>query len=144
MSSNPQCNGSSVHWLKVERLLGSVLSTVVTPTWSHDHVSLSGCVTLTVGMSWTYSLAWQTHLPDATADRTSLLNQDHVQYQNSTEGSTAEKPAETQTSIQLASHLFKRLTPDLEDMSLNPQCGGNLMHWLKVERLLGSGLSTIS
>ncbi len=41
------------------------------------------------------SFAWQTHLPDATADNTSLLNQAHVLYQHSTGGSTVEKPAET-------------------------------------------------
>jgi hypothetical protein len=41
-----QCGRNSVHWLKEEILLGSGHSTVVTPTWSHDHVSLSGCVTL--------------------------------------------------------------------------------------------------
>ncbi len=48
------CSKNSVHWLKVEILLGSGLSTVVTLTWclstwlacSHDNVSLSGCVTL--------------------------------------------------------------------------------------------------
>ncbi len=42
------CGKNSVHWLKVERrlVLGSGLSTVVTPTWSHDHVSLSGCIIL--------------------------------------------------------------------------------------------------
>ncbi len=47
MSSNPLCCGNSVHWLKVDgSFWGSGLSTVVTPTWSHNHVSLSGCVTL--------------------------------------------------------------------------------------------------
>ncbi len=54
MSSNPLCGKNSVHWLKVERPSGSGLSTVVNPkwwlskwlAWSHDHVSLSGCVTL--------------------------------------------------------------------------------------------------
>jgi hypothetical protein len=48
------------------------LQWLVTPTcclstwlvWLHDHVSLSGCITLT---AW-HSLAWQTHLPDATAE----------------------------------------------------------------------------
>jgi hypothetical protein len=54
MSLNPLCGKNLVHWLKMERPLGSGLSTVVTPVWclstwlewSHDHVSLSGCVTL--------------------------------------------------------------------------------------------------
>ncbi len=41
------------------------------------------------------------------ADSTSLLNQAHVQYQSGTGGSTLEKPAETQTSIRLASHLVR-------------------------------------
>jgi hypothetical protein len=56
-----------------------------------------------------HSLAchWQTHLPDATADRTSLINQAHVQYQSGTGGKNVEKPAEAQTSIQLASHLVR-------------------------------------
>ncbi len=56
MSSNPQCGGNSVHWLKVKRLLGSGF-TVVTPAWSHDHVSMSGCVTLEIIMSLADSLA---------------------------------------------------------------------------------------
>ncbi len=38
---------------------------------------------------------WKTHFPNAMADNTSLLNQAHVQYQSTTEGSTVEKPAET-------------------------------------------------
>ncbi len=38
---------------------------------------------------------WQTHLPDATADNTFLLNQAHVLYQSGAGGSTVEKPAET-------------------------------------------------
>ncbi len=56
-------------------------------------------------MSLADSHAWQTHLPDATEYDTSLLNQAHVQYQSGSGGSTVEKPAETQTSIRLASHL---------------------------------------
>jgi hypothetical protein len=60
-----------------------------------------------LGTSLVDSLAWQTHLPDATTYSTSLLNQAHVQYQNGTGGSTVEKPAETQTSIWLASHLVR-------------------------------------
>jgi hypothetical protein len=60
-------------------------------------------------MSLADTLERQTHLPDATADSTrysiSLLNQAHVQYQSGTGGSTVEKPAKTQTSIRLASHL---------------------------------------
>ncbi len=40
-------------------------------------------------------------------DNTSLLNQAHVHYQCGTGGSTVEKPAETQTSIWLASHLVR-------------------------------------
>ncbi len=61
---------------------------------------------------------WQTHLPNAKADDNSLLIQAQVQYQRGTEGSTVEKPAETQASIPLASHLVR--APDQEDMSLNP------------------------
>jgi hypothetical protein len=53
------------------------------------------------------STFWQTHLPDSTADSTSLLNQAHVQYQSGTGGSTVEKPAKTQTSIRLTSHLVR-------------------------------------
>ncbi len=57
----------------------------------------------------THSLArhWQTHLPDAMTDSTSLLNEVHVQCQSGTGGSTVEKPVETQTSIQLVSHLVR-------------------------------------
>jgi hypothetical protein len=58
-------------------------------------------------MSLEDSFAWQTHLPDATADNTSLLNQAHVQYHLSTGWSTVEKPVETQTSNWLASHLVR-------------------------------------
>jgi hypothetical protein len=47
----------------------------------------------------------QTKLPDTIADNTTQLNQAHVQYLRGTGGSTVEKPAETQTSIWLASHL---------------------------------------
>jgi hypothetical protein len=53
------------------------------------------------------SLVWQTHLPNAKADDTCLLNQAHVQYQRGTGGSTVEKPAKTQTVIRLASHLVR-------------------------------------
>ncbi len=59
------------------------------------------------GTSLADSRAWQAYMPDATADNTSLLNQAHVQYLGGTRGSTVEKPAETQTSIQLASHLVR-------------------------------------
>ncbi len=70
---------------------------------------------------------WQTHLPDTTADSTSLLNQAHVQYQCDTEGSTVEKRAETQISIRLAISL-ERLSPEV---SSNPLCSGNSVQWLK-------------
>ncbi len=141
------------------------------------------------------SLAWQTHLPDATADNTSLLNQAHVQYQRGTGGSTVEKPAETQTNFRLASHLVRApnsrsggpefKSPMWRELSaltksgkilgvrpfysgdpdvitvclaalhsqasiwlashlvrrpfsrLNPLCGGNSVHWLKSEKILG-------
>ncbi len=53
-----------------------------------SHVSLSG-------MSLADSLAWQTNLPNATADNTFLLNQAHVQYQSGTGASTVKKHAET-------------------------------------------------
>jgi hypothetical protein len=59
------------------------------------------------GTSLADSLAWQTHLPYATADNTSLLNQIHVQHQSGTRGRTVEKLAETQSSIHLASHLVR-------------------------------------
>jgi hypothetical protein len=53
---------------------------------------------------------------------------------------SGEKPAETQTSIRLASYLVRapNRTPDLEDMKSNHQCGGNLVHWLKVVTQMGS------
>ncbi len=62
---------------------------------------MSGCASCSLAHHW------QAHLPDATADDTSLLNQAHVQYLHGTGGSTVEKPADTQTSIQLASHLLR-------------------------------------
>ncbi len=68
-------------------------------TWSCQY---AGCITLETGMSVADSLAWQIHLPDTTADNTSLLKQANVQYQSGTGGSIVEKPAETQTSIRLA------------------------------------------
>ncbi len=125
------------NWLKMERSLASGLSTVVTPTWSHDHVSLRQSVWL----HNTRSLAhhWQTYLPS----RLTCLTPHGRQYfsnkpnpcvgQSGTWGSTIEKPAETQISIQLARHLVRALTPDLEDMSSNPNS-----NWLKVEISLGS------
>jgi hypothetical protein len=60
-------------------------------TWSTQSVRLLNALNL--------ALHWQTYFPDAMADNTSLLNQAHVQYQRGTEGSTVEKPAQTQTSI---------------------------------------------
>ncbi len=82
------------------------------------------CSTQSVWLLNTLSLAyhWQTHLPDAMADNTSLLNESHVQYQCGTGGSPVEKPPETQTSIRLAIKL-ERLTPDPEDMNMNPLHG---------------------
>ncbi len=55
------------------------------------------CSSQSVWLRNTGSLAlhWQTHLPNATADNTSLLNQAHEQYQSSTGGSIVEKPAKT-------------------------------------------------
>ncbi len=70
MSSNPQCAGNSVHWLKSGQTL-EIKSFYSGDPWS------------------------QTHLPKATADSISLLKQAHVQYQSGTGGSTVEKPAET-------------------------------------------------
>ncbi len=52
---------------------------------------------------------------------------------------------ETQTSIRLASHLVRAPNSRSGNMSLNPLCGGNLVHWLKVvERPWRSGLSASS
>ncbi len=123
-------------WLKVERLLGSGFSTVVTLTWSHDHVSLSGCVT---HLDWYVigrlsSLA--DSLPDAMADRTSLLNQAHMQYH-------VEKPGKTPTITRLACHLVGAPSRS-GGHEFEPQMHGNSVHWLKVERLLVSGHSTPS
>jgi hypothetical protein len=73
--------------------------------WFCDHVSLSSCVTLT---AWHITGRYTFRADSlAIADNTSLLNQAHVQYQSGTGGSTVEKPAETQTSIWLASHLVR-------------------------------------
>ncbi len=49
--------------------------------------------------------------PDASLSLGRLLYRAHVQYQSSIGGSTVEKPAETPTSIGLASHLV-RAPPD--------------------------------
>ncbi len=87
------------------RPLGSGHSTVVTrrdlvmPDMEHTVCQAALCSQF--GVSLADSLA------DATADDTSLLIQAHVQYQCGTEGSTVEKPAETQVSIRLASHLVR-------------------------------------
>jgi hypothetical protein len=71
-------------------------------TWSTQSVRLLNARSL--------ECHWQTHLlmGDTTADNTSLLNLAHVQYQRGTEGSTVEKPAETQISFRLASHHLVR------------------------------------
>jgi hypothetical protein len=86
----------------------------------------------------TRSLArhWQTHLSDDKADSTSLLNQAHVQYQSGIGGSTAEKPAETQTSIELASHLVR--APNLRSGVRIPNAAelGALNKWLASWMLL--------
>ncbi len=160
MSLNPLWGKNSVHWQKVERPLGSGLSTMVSEVmskwclstwlaWSHDHVNLSG-----LGTSLTDSITWQTHLPHATAELRNTRSlahhwQTHLPDATSlhpdavpnrgTGGSYVEKPAETlrQASASYCSY------PNLEDMSSNPLCGKNSVHWLKVERPLGSGLSTV-
>jgi hypothetical protein len=79
-------------------------------------------------------------LPDTTADSISLLNQAHVQYQNGTGESTVEKPAETQTSIWLASHL-ERLTPDLEEREFESPVRRELGALTKSEKILGGQVS---
>jgi hypothetical protein len=67
------------------------------------------CSTQSVWLRNARSLAcrWQTRLPSAIADDTFLLNQAHAQYQLGIGRSTVEKPAETQASIILASHLVR-------------------------------------
>jgi hypothetical protein len=84
-------------------------------------------------MSLADSLAWQTHLPNPTADSTSLLNQAHVQYQSVNGRSTVDKSAETQTNIRLASHLVR--TP-------NSRSGGHEFEtplWRELGALTKSG-----
>ncbi len=107
---------------------------MVTPTWSHDHVSLSGCVRLAAWHVLADWLALQAHLPDATADSTYFsTNQAHVQCQIGTGGSTVEKPAETQTSIRLAIHLVR---------APNSRSGGHEVEssmWQKLGALNKSG-----
>jgi hypothetical protein len=102
MSLNPLYGGNSVRLTKSGKILGvksfySGDTDVI--TWSCQSVWLRN----------TRSLArhWQTHMPDATADITSLLNQAHVQYQSGTGGSTVDKPAVTHTSFRLASQLVR-------------------------------------
>jgi hypothetical protein len=55
----------------------------------------AGCQSVWMRNARSLACHWQTHLPDAMADNTYLLNQAHVQYQSGTGGSTVEKPAET-------------------------------------------------
>ncbi len=50
---------------------------------------------------------------------------------------------DTPTNIGKLAISLERLTPDLEDMSSNFLCGKNSVHWLKAERPLGSGLSSM-
>jgi hypothetical protein len=63
-----------------------------------------------------------------------------VQYQNDTGRSTVEKPAETQTSIWLASHL-ERLTPDLEEHEFESPVQKELGALTKSEKILGGQVS---
>ncbi len=121
----------------MNRPFGTGLSTVLNPDMIKTSLT---CSTQLVWLLNACSLEcqWQTYLPSATADNTSLLNQAHVQYQRSTGGSTVEKPAETQTSIRLDSHLVREPS--------NSRSGGHefeshvwwdSVHWLKEERPLG-------
>jgi hypothetical protein len=99
------------------------LSTVVT---RHDHVTpdmwhtvcLAGAVQCTqLGTSLADSLA------RCNGRRYFSTVYTQVQYQSETGGSYVEKPArDSDYLIWLASHLSKRLTSDLEDVSLNPLC----------------------
>jgi hypothetical protein len=112
----------------VGRPLGSGLPAVVTLTWSCHWCSQ-------FGTSLADSHAWQAHLPDATADNTSLLNQPHVQYQHGALGTTVEKPAETQTSIRLASHLVR---------APNSWSGGHEFEypgWIELDALTEGGMT---
>ncbi len=108
--------------------------------WCPDVMSehVAGVITWSCQSVWlcnTRSLArhWQTHLPDATSLHPGAVPQ------RGTRGSYVEKPAET---LRLAI-LLERQNPDLEDMKSNPLYSKNSVHWLKVERPLGSGLSTV-
>ncbi len=93
-------------------------------------------------MSLADSLDWQTDLPDATADSTSLLNQAHVQYQSGTGRSTVDKSAETQTNIRLASHLVRMPNSRSGGHEFEFPLRRELGALTKVERSLGSHLST--
>ncbi len=114
--------------------------------WSDDHASLSGCITLAV---WHVTgrltcLADSVTQCHSTADNTSLLNQAHPQYQSGTGGSTVEKPARHWDLHKLASHLAKepnsRSWGHESESPMQQELGA--VHWQKVERPLGSGLST--
>ncbi len=112
------------------------LQCLVTPTWSHDHVSLSGCVTLAACTSLADSIARQTYLP-ATADSTSVLNQAHVQHLSGTRVSTVQKPAETQTSIWLASYLVRAANSRYGGHEFESPLRQNSVNWLKSGNILG-------
>jgi hypothetical protein len=90
-------------------------------------------------MSLADSLARQTHLPNAKADNTSPTKP-MCSYQCGTGGSYVEKPAETWTIIPLASHLAG--APNSRSrQEFDTLC--ELVALIKVERSLGSGLSTM-
>jgi hypothetical protein len=83
---------------KVEEPLGQVFQ----QWWpQRDQVMRDMCSTHSADWHVTGRLTCPT---PQTADNAFLLNQARIQYQHGTGGSTVEKPAETQTSIRLASH----------------------------------------
>jgi hypothetical protein len=114
---------------------------VVTLMGSHDHVSLSGCVTLA---AW-HVIGRLTCLADSLAGR-------HGRQYFSTKPSLCAVPKrywrehcreacqETQTSIWLASHL-ERLTPDLEEHEFESPVRKELGALTKSEKILGGQVS---
>ncbi len=134
MSSNPPMRRELSALTSVERSLGSGLSIMVTPAWSHNHVSLSGCSTLA---------AW--HITRRlTHSLTILFYQTKPMFGTKRSGgSTLENPATTQTRIWLASHFvrapYSRSGVHAFESPLRRELGA----LMKVERSLGTGLSTL-
>jgi hypothetical protein len=137
MSSNPPMWRELSALTSVERSLGSGLSIVVTPMWSHDHVSLFGRSTLAA-----WNIDGRLTCPTQQQKYFSIKPCPYS-VPNGTGGNILEKPGTTQTRIWLASHLIRAPNVKSGVHEFESPTRRELGALTKVERSLGSGLSTI-